>query len=113
MKKFNEQLNHLVSNKEVVFEFLREKYPLFYNSNIFLRDLQYGIRTYFERKDIMIKYPEAEELAFKFAAKMESEDILTRLDTSTWLVKFKFSEPVLETADAAANSDNEKGTENE
>jgi hypothetical protein len=113
MKKIDEQLNHLVSNKEVVFEFLREKYPLFYNSNIFLRDLQYGIKTYFERKDILIKYPQAEELAFKFAEKMESEDILTRLDTSTWLVKFKFSEPELETANAADNLESEKGTENE
>jgi hypothetical protein len=113
MKKFDEQLSHLLSNREVVFEFLREKFPLFNNSNIFLRDLQYGLRTYFERKDIMIKYPAAEELALKFAENMEAEDILKRLDTTTWLVKFKFKEPELQSAVPAVDSENEKGPENE
>jgi hypothetical protein len=112
MKSLEEKLNHLISNQEIFFEFLREKYPVFFNSNIFLRDIQYGIISYFERKDIIISYPLAEELAMKFTAKMESDDILKRLDTTTWLVKFKFSEPELQTAEPEV-SENEKGPENE
>ena len=101
MKTTEEKLNHLVSNQEVVFEFLREKYPIFFNSNIFLRDIQYGIRTYFERKDIVISYPLAEELAMKFTSKMESEDILKRLNINTWLVKFKFNDPEIKSEEPA------------
>lgn len=112
MKAFDSKLNHLVTNREVVFEFLREKYPIFYNSNIFLRDIQYGIRTYFERKDENISYPLAEELAFRFADTMESEDMLKRLDTSTWLVTFKFNEPE-QPAEEEQAPENEKGTVNE
>jgi len=93
MKTTDQKLNHLVSNQEVVFEFLREKFPIFFNSNIFLRDIQYGIMTYFERKDIMISYPVAEELALKFTSTMESKEILKRLSANTWLVKFKFNDP--------------------
>ncbi len=113
MKTNEERLKHLVSNKEVVFEFLKEQYPIFFNSNIFLRDIQYGIRTYFERKDIAISYPEAEELAFNFTAGMESENTLKRLDSKTWLVNFKFSEPELQAEETAVNTENEKGSENE
>jgi hypothetical protein len=113
MKTIEEKLNHLISNKEVVFEFLREKYPIFFNSNIFLRDIQYGILTYFERKDIMISYPEAEELALKFTAVMEADGDLRRLDTKTWMVNFKFEKPELQTEETVVNSENEKGPENE
>lgn len=113
MKTTEEKLNHLVSNREVVFEFLREKYPIFFNSNIFLRDIQYGIRTYFERKDIMISYPIAEELAMKFTSSMESEEILKRLDATTWVVNFKFKEPEIQTEEPVEVSENEKGSNNE
>jgi hypothetical protein len=113
MKTNEEKLNHLVSSQEMVFEFLREKYPIFFNSNIFLRDIQYGIRTYFERKDIIISYPLAEELAMKFTSSMESADILKRLDTKTWLVNFKFKEPEIQTKEPAVVSENEKGSDNE
>lgn len=101
MKTTEEKLNHLVSSQEVVFEFLREKYPIFFNSNIFLRDIQYGIRTYFERKDIAVSYPVAEELALKFTSSMESQEILKRLDTNTWLVKFKFNDPEVKSEEPA------------
>lgn len=113
MKTIEEKLNHLVSNKEVVFEFLGEKYPIFFNSNIFLRDIQYGIRTYFERKDIMINYPEAEELALNFTSRMEADGTLRRLDSKTWLVNFKFGKPELQAEETAVNSEIEKGSGNE
>jgi len=106
MKTIEEKLNHLVSNQEIVFEFLREKYPIFFNSNIFLRDIQYGIKTYFERKDIMITYPAAEELALKFTSSMESEKILKRLGSATWLVEFKFNEPELKSVEPAVVAEN-------
>jgi hypothetical protein len=106
MKKIEEKLNHLVSNQEVVFEFLREKYPIFFNSNIFLRDIQYGIMTYFERKDIMISYPLAEELALKFTSSMESQNILKRLGASTWLINFKFNDPEIQSEEPAKVEEN-------
>ena len=101
MKTIDEKLNHLVSNQKVVFEFLREKYPIFFNSNIFLRDIQYGIMTYFERKDIMISYPLAEILALKFTSSMESLEILKRLGATTWLVNFKFNDPEIKSEEPA------------
>lgn len=101
MKTTDQKLNHLVSNQEVVFEFLREKFPIFYNSNIFLRDIQYGIMTYFERKDITISYPLAEELALKFTSSMESQKIIKRLSANTWLINFKFNDPEIQSEEPA------------
>ena len=34
---------------------MREKYKVFYKSNIFLRDLHYAIKSYYEKKGTKIK----------------------------------------------------------
>lgn len=78
----------LVSNKSNFFKFMRERYPIFFNSNIFLRDIQYAIKTYFERKDLRISYTDAEELMKRFTSKLESEGELIRLDYNSWKVNF-------------------------
>ncbi|MBN1302353.1 MAG: hypothetical protein JW995_14145 [Melioribacteraceae bacterium] len=88
MKSTEERYNELLSNKSPFFQFMRERYPLFFNSNIFLRDIQYAIRTYFERKNILISYTEAEELMKKFTQHLESEGQLVRLNYNSWKVNF-------------------------
>lgn len=93
MKAQENRLKELLENQEKFFKFMREKYPIFYNSNIFLRDLQYAIRTYFERKDDFISYPQAEELMMKFSNELENKDDLFRLNTNTWKVNFTLVDP--------------------
>ncbi len=88
MKNQEERYNELVSNKTKFFKFMKERYPIFFNSNLFLRDIQYAIRTYFERKDIFISYTEAEELMKKFTSLLESEGELVRLNYNSWKVNF-------------------------
>jgi hypothetical protein len=88
MKNQEERYSELVSNKDIFFKFMKERYPIFFNSNLFLRDIQYAIRTYFERKDIMISYTEAEELMKKFTSLLESEGDLVRLNYNSWKVNF-------------------------
>ena len=86
-------LQELKRNETIFLKFMQERYPIYTNSNIFLRDLQFGIQTFFERKDIKVKYPVAEELAFNFASYLEEKNDLQRLDDQTWKVLFSFDEP--------------------
>jgi hypothetical protein len=88
MKNQEERFSELVSNKKNFFKFMKERYPIFSNSNLFLRDIQFAIRTYFERKDIKISYTEAEELMKKFTSLLESEGDLVRLNYNSWKVNF-------------------------
>lgn len=81
-------LEDLKQNKEIFFNFMKEKYPIFYNSNIFARDLQYAIKQYFEKKDIFITYPEAERLMKEFSKYLEDKGELLKLNFNSWRVNF-------------------------
>lgn len=81
-------LEELKNNQEIFFNFMKEKYPIFYNSNIFERDLQYAIKQYFEKKDIFITYPHAEKLMKEFSSYLEQNGDLLRLNFNSWKVNF-------------------------
>ena len=91
-----ERLEELKNNKTIFFNFMREKYPVYAKSNIFLRDLQYAIISYFLKKDIKVKYALAEKLALQFAESLEKQNELTRLDNNTWKVNFSLETGVTE-----------------
>jgi len=86
------QLNELIENKEIFFRFLSERLPVFTGANVFLRDIQYGIKFFFQKKDINLKYPQAEKLAIDFAAKLVETNDMTQLDRNTWKMNMVFRE---------------------
>ncbi len=85
-------LEHLISNKEVFFNFMKKKYPLFQQSNLFFRDMQYAIMSYFELKEKPLKYEEAEIVAQDFIKKLVDNGELLKLDHKTWKVNFEIEE---------------------
>ena len=89
-------LEELKNNQKIFFNFMKQKYHIFYNSNIFARDLQYAIKQYFEKKDIKIKYPQAEELMHQFSNYLEEKGDLHRLTHNSWRVNFFKPEPAEE-----------------
>jgi hypothetical protein len=74
----------LKTNKEVFLNFMKEKYPVFNNSNIFLRDIQYGIMNFFEKRSISLSYKETEELSASFIGYLEAEGTIEKLSHNTW-----------------------------
>ncbi|MFA3783079.1 hypothetical protein ABRY23_08455 [Melioribacteraceae bacterium 4301-Me] len=81
-------LNLLLNEKKAFFKFMKTKYPLFYNSNIFLRDIQYAIKSYLEKKEINLTYPQAEKLAIEFAAALEKDGELVNIAPNAWKINF-------------------------
>ena len=79
-------IEELKSNEKTFLTFLSEKYPFFYNSNLFLRDLQYAIHNYFKLKGDELGFSETEILAFKFAEYMVKKSKLVPVNDSTWRV---------------------------
>ncbi len=82
-------LNHLESNKKVFFNFMKESYPIFQYSNIFFRDVQYALMSYFEVKESPIKYGAANKLAIDFINNLVSTDELSTIDHKSWKVNFE------------------------
>ena len=93
-------LNELITNKEIFFNFMKEKYPIFHNSNIFFRDLLYAIKNYFERKNHSLTYAQCEKLAFEFTGYLTSNNEITKVSENAWKVNF-FPNPVVTIVESA------------
>ncbi len=79
----------LTSNHIEFLKFLKTQFPLYHKSNVFFRDLQYGIMEYFEKeKKDKVKYAEAEKIAEEFVTFMEKKEIFKKLDHQTWVLNY-------------------------
>ena len=85
-------LEELLNNKEVFFRYIAERFPVYTGANVFLRDIQYGIKFFFEKKNIKLKYAQAEVLALEFVSKLVDTNDLTKFDQQTWKVNLIFKE---------------------
>lgn len=86
----------LTNDINILLEFLRAKFPIFHNSNFFFRDLQFGIKSFFEKKGINLSYSESEELAKLVAVYLQKEEIFIPTSKQSWKVnfpKFETSKP--------------------
>lgn len=88
-------LNDLSLNKLIFFNYMKGKYRIYTNSNIFFRDIQYAIKSYFEKKDIRIKYSQAETVAYEFINKLENSGELTKMSNNAWKVNFSLTNIVV------------------
>ncbi len=81
-------LQHLKENERIFFNFMKRNYPLYEQSNLFLRDMQYAIMSYFELKEKPLKYEMAEEIAKEFIKSLVKKNKLLELNNKTWKVNF-------------------------
>ncbi|MBI1938579.1 MAG: hypothetical protein HYS25_10700 [Ignavibacteriales bacterium] len=90
-------VDELISQKEIFIKFMKEKYPVFNNSNIFFRDLQYAIKSFFEKKDKKLSYSVTEKTALDFIDHLEKSKELVRISNNSWKLNFSFAAAVKET----------------
>ncbi len=76
--------DNLMKEKDSFFNFMQVKYPIYFHSNIFLRDIQFAIKYFFKKKGVKITYSKAEELAKLLTETMENSGDLKRLTDNTW-----------------------------
>lgn len=69
-----------------VLAFLKSRSPVYHDSNVFFRDIQYGIQAMLREKGSRVRYPEAERLAGDVIEDLERANVLVRLDRQTWRV---------------------------
>lgn len=81
-------LELIARNKKDFLQFLRSNFELYHLSNVFFRDIHYGVWRYLEEHHIHLRYDQAEEIAFETAVLFEKEKILKRLNERTWLLNY-------------------------
>ncbi len=89
------QLDYVLNNDKEVLAFLKSQYPMYHLSNVFFRDVQYGIQKLFERRGEKIGYNDAEKIARSFAGKLEKDNIFKRIDGQSWVLHYpEYKKPV-------------------
>ncbi|NOX16888.1 MAG: hypothetical protein GXO87_01210 [Chlorobi bacterium] len=86
-------VEELKSNQESFLKYMAEKYPVFYDSNMFLRDVQYAAIAYFKLKGKNLNLNVAEEIAREFMQYLESKDEVKYLENNTWRFLVRLEEP--------------------
>lgn len=84
----NQQLNYIINNQTEVLYFLKSHYPVYHNSNLFLRDVQFGLIKYFQQKRQRLKNRDAEKVARGFMEHLGRLNIARQLDQQTWLLNY-------------------------
>ena len=77
--------------------YLKSKFTLIHMSNIFFRDLHYGVMMYLADHGMKLKYRESEKVAREVAAKLEAGGIFKKIDYQSWLLTYpEFALPRIE-----------------
>jgi hypothetical protein len=73
-----------------LFSFMREiRKPVFHNSNVFLRDVQYAIQSYFEdREGVTLRGDTAESMAKEVARGLEARGIFRKVNPQGYMLNF-------------------------
>jgi hypothetical protein len=68
--------------------FLKTRYSLYHLSNLFFRDLHYGVMAFLEMNKLPHAYSKSEELTRRVIAEYEKAGLLARIDDRTWMLNY-------------------------
>ncbi len=78
----------LIEKQTEVLDYLRRRVPMYHQSNLFFRDIQYGIQQLLGEHGDHVGYAEAEGRAVEFCAALERQGILVPIDSQTWTLNY-------------------------
>ena len=84
----NAILELLKTENEKLLNYLKARFPMFHNSNFFFRDLQYGIRSFLEIKDIKVTYSQANSLAISVSNEMIDKGVFVKINDQSWKLNY-------------------------
>ncbi|MEK6756558.1 MAG: hypothetical protein AABZ02_10455 [Bacteroidota bacterium] len=95
----NQKLKILADGTKEVLQYLKSKYQFIHLSNVFFRDLQYGLISYFEAKGMKLGYGESEVVTRRFIEILERSGILKPIKTGSWMLNYpEFKKPPVKPA---------------
>mgnify|MGYP001266287807 FL=1 len=78
-----------MKNEYLIFlSYLKAKFPIFHNSNLFSKDFQFGLKSYLEKKGISITDNNLDELSKQFSGYYETQGILVKTSSQGWKLNF-------------------------
>ncbi len=84
----DEQLKLFSDNQKEFLKFLKSKFTLIHLSNLFFRDLHFGVMAYLDTNNVKLGYLESESLARSVASAFEQAKIFKKIDANTWVLNY-------------------------
>ncbi len=84
----NEAYNLLVSEKEKFLHFFKHRFPVFHNSNIFYRDIEYTVRYYLDSRNQKVKAGELIKITADLIKYFEGAGVFVYMSPKTWMVNY-------------------------
>jgi hypothetical protein len=95
----------VMKDHTAVLKDLKSRFTVFHQSNIFFRDIQYGIQAMVREQGVKVSYIEAERMAREFVERMVQEKIFVAIDRQTWALRYpEFKTPKVEKPSPAAKA---------
>ncbi|HCY77379.1 MAG TPA: hypothetical protein DHV28_15790 [Ignavibacteriales bacterium] len=87
-KNIDGLFNELKNENQIFLSYLRAKFPVFHNSNLFSRDFQYGLKSFLEKKGIILNDPILIKLAKELSGFYETQGIFLRTSNQGWKLNY-------------------------
>lgn len=69
-------------------KYMKSKFTLIHLSNVFFRDVHYGVMDFLRDQGMKLKYIEAEEVARQVCSGLEQAGVLKKIDHQSWLLTY-------------------------
>lgn len=87
----------ILNNQKEFLKYLKSKFVLIHMSNIFFRDLHFGVMAYLRDHGVRVKYSAGDSISREVAAGLEKSGILKKIDHQSWLLLYpEFALPRIE-----------------
>ncbi len=87
MKSLKKSLT-VTNNKVEFLKFLKSKFSLYHLSNIFFRDIHYGVMDFLAKKKNEATYTESEKITNEVISYFEIQKIFKRVSARAWVVLY-------------------------
>jgi hypothetical protein len=87
-KNITDLFNDLKNESQIFLSYLKAKFPIFHNSNLFYRDFQYGLKSFLEKKGITLTDFNLDSLSKQFSEYYETQGTLIRTSSQGWKLNY-------------------------
>lgn len=87
-KNIDGLFNELKNENQIFLSYLKAKFPVFHNSNLFSRDFQYGLKSFLEKKGINLTENILVKLAKELSGFYEANGIFLRTSNQGWKLNY-------------------------
>jgi hypothetical protein len=80
--------NDMKNDNLIFLSYLKAKFPIFHNSNLFSKDFQFGLKSYLEKKGISITDTNLDDLSKQFSGYYETQGIFVKTSSQGWKLNY-------------------------